>query len=150
MAASASVTIPVTLAGPAATMDARAIFERTPGLLGPTLDAAGTNASFQFEFPGNLDALVSRLAAKGLVRGRTATIAIPVANLTGRTIDPTALIASLNASPAISNASFDGKTVSATIVAATNAARYLYEEIVIAGLVPLDKPTVAGPQEFVL
>jgi hypothetical protein len=28
--------------------------------------------------------------------------------------------------------------------------RYVYEEIIIAGLMPVDMPTVAGPQEFVL
>ena len=150
MAASASLTIPMTLGGPTAALDARTIFERTPGLLRHEFDAAGANATVQFEFPGNVDALMSRLQAKRLARGRTATISVPVVNLTGRTIDPERLIASLNASPAVSNASFDGSTVSATIVAATNAVRYMYEEIIVAGLMALDKPTVAGPQEFVL
>lgn len=150
MAASASLTIPVRLATPAQAYDARAVFDRTPGLLRHEIDAAGTKATVQFEFPGNVDALMSRLVGKRLTTTKTATISVPVVNLTGRTVDPVHLIASLNASPAVSNASFDGQTVSATIVAATNAVRYMYEEIVLAGLMPLDKPTVAGKQEFVL
>jgi hypothetical protein len=60
------------------------------------------------------------------------------------------LIAHLNSSPAVTNASFDGKTLSATVIAATNAMRFVYEEIIVAGLMPVDMATVAGPQEFVL
>ncbi len=150
MAASASLTIPMTLGTPAQAHDAAVAFGRTPGLLRHEFDAAGTSATVQFEFPGNVDALMSRLTNKRLTASRTATISVPVKNLTGRVIDPTQLIASLNASPAVSNATFDGTTVSATIVAANNAVRYMYEEIVLAGLMPLDKATVAGPQEFVL
>ncbi len=150
MAASASLTIPVSLATPIQAMDARACFERTPGLLSHVIDAAGGTATVQFEFPGNLDALMSRLRGKRLTHSATATIVIPVVNLTGRTIDAVQLVKSLNASPAVSNASYDGTTVSASIVAATNAVRYMYEEIIIAGLMALDKPTVAGKQQFVL
>lgn len=150
MAASASLTIPMTLETPAQKYDANAVFNRTPGLLCHEIDPAGISVTVQFEFPGNLDALMSRLVGKRLTSSRLATIAVPVVNLAGRAIDPSRLIASLNASPAVSNATFDGNTVSATIVAATNAVRYMYEEIILAGLMPLDKPTVAGAQEFVL
>ncbi|GAC1444645.1 MAG: hypothetical protein NVS2B8_08340 [Vulcanimicrobiaceae bacterium] len=150
MAASASLTIPVTLGTPAQAYDLRAIFERTPGLLRHELDAAGGHATVQFEFPGNVDALMARLRGKRLSHDAFATIAVPVENLTGRFIDVPQLIKSLNASPAISSATYDGHTVSATIIAATNAVRYMYEEIIIAGLMPLDKPTVAGKQQFVL
>ncbi len=150
MAASASLTIPVTLATPAQAYDAMRVFEATPGLLRHKLDAVGGKATVQFEFPGNVDALMRRLAGRRLATSQLATIVIPVQNLTGRVINPAQLLASLNASPAVSDASYDGKTVRATIVAATNAVRYMYEEIIIAGLMPLDVPTVAGPQQFVL
>ncbi|MBD5633020.1 MAG: hypothetical protein IAI49_00965 [Candidatus Eremiobacteraeota bacterium] len=150
MAASASVTLPLTLVSPAAAHDARAIFGRTPGTSAVSIDAAGGKATFGFEFPGNIDRLVERLAHKGLSKSATVALEIPVRNLSGRIINPTELIAHLNASPAVSNAAYDGTTVSATVVAATNAMRYLYEEIIIAGLMPVDMPTIAGPQEFVL
>ncbi len=150
MAASATLTIPMTLGTPAQAQDAAAAFGRTPGLLRHEFDATGASATVQFEFPGNVDALMARLTSRRLTASRTATISVPVKNLTGRVIDPTQLIASLNASPAVSNASFDGTTVSATIIAANNAVRYMYEEIILAGLMPLDKATIAGPQEFVL
>jgi len=150
MAASASLTIPMLLATPTQSYDARAIFARTPGLRSAELDVAASRATVHFEFPGNVDALMARLVGKRLATSPMATIVVPVQNLSGRVIDPTHLIGSLNASPAVSNASYDGHAVSATIVAATNAVRYIYEEIIVAGLMPLDIPTVAGPQEFVL
>ncbi len=150
MAASASITMPVNLTNPARAYDAAAIFARTPGTSAVEFNAASGSATFGFEFPGNIDRLVERLAKKGLAPSATVSIAIPVRNLSGRIVDPTALVAHLNASPAVSHAAFDGKVVSATVVGATNAMRYIYEEIIIAGLMPVDMPTVAGPQEFVL
>jgi hypothetical protein len=150
MAASATVTIPLTLSYPAAAADAEAIFGRTPGTSAVAIDAAGGKATFGFEFPGNIDRLVERLAGKGLSVASTVSVAVPVKNLSGRVVDEAGLIAHLNASPAVSNAAYDGKNITATVVAATNAMRYVYEEIIIAGLMPLDKPTLAGPQEFVL
>ncbi|GAC1308765.1 MAG: hypothetical protein NVS2B3_07490 [Vulcanimicrobiaceae bacterium] len=150
MAASASLTIPVALATPAQRYDASRAFEATAGLKGISFDATAGLATVQFEFPGNLDALMKRLSAKRLTNARTVAISVPVQNLTGRIIDPANLLHNLNDSPAISNATYDGKTIAATIVPATNAVRYMYEEIIIAGLMPLDIPTVAGPLEFVL
>jgi len=150
MSASASLTIPVRLTTPAQKYDATRAFEATAGLKGLSLDVARGMATIQLEFPGNIDALMRRLAGKRLTHAATISIAVPVQNLSGRIIDPTNLLHALNASPAITNARYDGKTVTATIVAATNSVRYMYEEIIIAGLMPLDTPTVAGPQEFVL
>jgi hypothetical protein len=150
MAASASLTIPVTLKTPAMAIDARKIFESTPGTENIVIDATAGKATMGFQFPGNIDAMVGQLRRKGLLASSTIALSVPVANLSGRTVDPTALLGELNHSPAISDASYDGHTVSANIVAATNAMRYIYEEIIIFGLMPLDKPTVAGPQEFVL
>ena len=150
MAASATVTIPLTLSYPAAAADAQAIFGRTPGTSAVAIDAAGGTATFGFEFPGNIDRLVERLTGKGLSTASTVSVAVPVKNLSGRVVDEAGLIAHLNASPAVSHAAFDGKSITATVVAATNAMRYVFEEIIIAGLMPLDTPTVAGFQEFVL
>lgn len=150
MAASASLTIPVSLKTPEQHYDVTRAFEATAGLNAFSFDATAGTATVGFEFPGNIDALMRRLASKRLTHARTIEISVPVVNLTGRIIDPVRLLQALNASPAVSNAGYDGKTVTATIVAATNAARYMYEEIVVAGLYPLDKPTVAGPSEFVL
>ena len=80
------------------------------------------------------------------------TIGVPGDHLHLRNgiVDPAKLLAELNASPAVSNAAYDGETVSATVLATTSALRYVYEEIIIAGLMPVDMPTVAGLQEFVL
>lgn len=150
MAASASLTIPVSLATPVQQLDVTRIFQATAGLKDITLDAAANTATVQFEFPGNIDALMGRLRSKRLTTAKTIAISVPVVNLSGKVVDPTHLLHALNLSPAVHQAAYDGHTVTATIVAATNAVRYMYEEIVIAGLMPLDMATVAGPQEFVL
>jgi hypothetical protein len=131
-------------------IDARKIFENTPGAADVAVDAAAGTATLRFQFPGNIDAMVGKLRNRGLIASTTIGLTVPVENLSGRTIDPTEFLADLNHSPTISGASFDGKTVSVTILAATNALRFLYEEIIVNGLMPLDMPTVAGPQEFVL
>jgi hypothetical protein len=125
------------------------VLAATAGTRAATIAADGT-ATFGYEFPGNIDGLVRRLSAVGVKIGSTALVSIPVKNLSGRTIDPTHFIADLNASPAVSGAAYDGATVSATVVCATNGFRYLYEEIIGNGLMPLDVPTAAHPLEFVL
>jgi hypothetical protein len=142
--------MPLNLTSPAAVSEAQAIFGRTPGTSAVALDASAGKATFGFEFPGNIDRLVERLAKKGLAPPSTIGITVPIRNLSGRVIDVPHLIAHLNASPAVSGAAYDGSTVSATVTAATNAMRYVYEEIIVAGLMPVDMPTVAGAQEFVL
>jgi hypothetical protein len=150
MAASASLSIPLTLATTAQALDARKILESTAGLTDVALDAAGGKATVRYQFPGNIDHVMSRLRSRRLVKSSTIAMSVPVKNHSGRTVDPAEVVAHLNASPAVTNASFDGTTVSATVVAATNALRFVYEELLIAGLMPVDRPTVAGPQEFVL
>jgi hypothetical protein len=114
------------------------------------LDTASGKITFGYEFPGNIDRLVERLERKGLGKVTTVAIDVPVRNIVGGIVDPAKLLAELNASPAVSNAAYDGSTVSATVLATTSALRYVYEEIIIAGLMPVDMPTVAGLQEFVL
>jgi hypothetical protein len=133
-----------------AALDAELVFGRTPGTSAVAIDPVAGKATFGFEFPGNIDRLVERLAGKGLAPGATVAVEVPVRNIAGGTVDVEAMLAHLNASPAVSNAAFDGKTVSATAASQTNAMRYIYEEIIIAGLMPVDMPTVAGKQEFVL
>jgi hypothetical protein len=150
MAASASITVPVALGTPAQAYDARAIFLRTPGASAVSLDTASGKITFGYEFPGNIDRLVDRLAAKGLGKVTTVALDVPVRNIVGGVVNPAKLLAELNASPAVSNAAYDGSTVSATVLATTSALRYVYEEIIIAGLMPVDMPTAAGLQEFVL
>ena len=142
MAASASLTIPVTLASPRAVYDITSVLEATAGVSDLAVDAATSKATLGYQFPGSLDSVMRKLRSRGL--------SVPVKNLSGKTIDAAQFLSHLNASPAITGANYDGKTVSATIVPMTASMRYVYEEIIIAGLTAVDIPTVAGPQEFVL
>jgi len=150
MAASASLNIPISVTTPAQAFDAQKIFTSTPGTEDIVIDAAGGKATLGFQFPGNIDTLVGRLSRRGLLASKTVSLSVPVQNISGRTIDSATLLAHLNHSPVISGAAYDGHHITATILAATNAFRFVYEEIIISGLMPLDHATVAGPQEFVL
>jgi hypothetical protein len=91
-----------------------------------------------------------KLRSRGLSAATTIAMSVPVKNLSGKDVDAVQFVSHLNASPAITGANFDGSTVSATILPMTASMRYVYEEIIIAGLTAIDMPTVAGPQEFVL
>ncbi len=150
MAASASLTIPVTTATPAQAYDLRKILDSTPGAENFEIDAAAGTVTFDYQFPGNIDATMRRLTKSGLLHGNTIKVRVPVKNLSGKVVNPAQLCAALDASPAVRDAAYDGNTVSATVAGATNAMRYVYEEILVAGLTAIDVPTVAGKQEFVL
>lgn len=149
MAAFAHLTIPLTLATQAQLQDAIDILNSTPGTTDVEVAPSG-RATLSFQFPGNIDAVMRRLVRRGLANGGAIGVSVPVVNRTGKVVDPTHLTSTLNMSPTVSGAAYDGSTVSATIVPLTASMRYMYEEIMIAGLTALDMPTVAGPQEFVL
>ena len=150
MSASALLTIPVTFVTSTAQTQALRVLTATAGASAVAVSASDGTATLGYEFPGNIDGLVRRLNAVGARTGPTVKISVPVKNLSGKVVDPTHLLADLNSSPAVSDAGYDGETVTATVACATNAFRYVYEEIIINGLMPLDVPTVAHPQEFVL
>ncbi len=150
MAASASLVIPVTMPGASNRYDVQAILEATPGATDFTVDPAKSEVSLQYQFPGNLDSLMRRLRARGLTNAALVRLSVPVKNLTGKSVDAVELLQHLNASPAVTGATYDGTAVAATIIPMTASMRYVYEEIIIAGLTAIDMPTVAGKQEFVL
>jgi len=150
MAAAATLTIPVSIATPARALDAQRILDSAPGTSHIAFDAHAGQVTFKFQFPGNIDRVMEKLRASHVSDARTLQIAVPVENLSGAAVDPGRFAAHMQASPVVESASFDGKTVSATIVAQTNAMRFVFEEIIVAGLMPLDMRTLAGPQEFVL
>jgi hypothetical protein len=148
MAASAALTIPLHVSTRNAREDALEILENTPGSAGVSLDDAGV-ASFHLQFPGNIDALVSKLRGKRVLDA-TPTMTLSVAVESMRLVDPADVLQRLKSSPAISEAAYDGTHVSVAAVATTSAARYVFEEILNAGLMPIDMPTPAGALEFVL
>ncbi len=148
MSASASLILPLTFGSAVGPAQTQRILDATAGASAITVNAADGVATLGYEFPGNIDGLVRRLRAAGVKAGPTVAISVPVKNLSGREINLAELLADLNDSPAVSGAAFDGKAVTATVACATNAFRYVYEEIIGNGLMPLDVPTVAGLQDF--
>jgi hypothetical protein len=150
MSAAASLTIPASIVTTVQAYDAQQVLTSAPGTSNISVDAGAGKLSFKFEFPGNIDRIMEKLRARHVTNAQTLAVSIPVENLTGRTIEAAEFVAHISHSPVVHTAAYDGKTLTATIAAQTNAMRYLYEEIIIWGLMPLDVPTVAHPQDFVL
>ncbi len=150
MAAFAALTIPVVVPSSQSVADVLKILAETPGATEIAVDAAAGTATLQLQFPGNIDFIMRKLAKRGLSVASSVAISVPVRNLSGRDVKPLALVGNLDASPAISGATYDGERVSARIVPMTASMRYMYEEIIRAGLTAVDMPTIAGKQEFVI
>jgi hypothetical protein len=130
----ASLTIPVNVRTPAQASDVAAIFASDAGSSEVAVDALAGKATLRYDFPGDIDPLMHELYERGLANSATLAISIAVEPLTGRTINSAELVARLNACPAISNASFDGRAVCATVAASTETLHEVHEHIVLAGL----------------
>ncbi len=150
MAAYATLSIPLVLGAPANAATARQIFDETPGATNIEVDASRNAARLAYQFPGNLDVLVRKLLKRGLLASRTIGISVPMKNIAGGDVDYEKFLDKMHESPAIHNARFEQDALVADIVPTTAAVRFLYEETLQAGLMALDHPTVAHPQEFVL
>jgi hypothetical protein len=149
MAASAALTIPLQLATPVAREDALYILENAAGSEDVAIDAAGT-ATLKLQFPGAIDALMRKLRAKRAIGALPMIgVSLPVKPMIDD-VDPADVLERLRASASLSNVTYDGSTVTATAIATTSALRYIFEEVINAGLMPVDIPTVAGSLEFVL
>jgi hypothetical protein len=148
MAASATLTIPLALTSSAQREAALKILNSTPGTSDIALGAE--SASVKLQLPGNIDILMHRLASANLAPPESIGVSIPVKVMVPAKFSPAKMAADLDASPAVSGAAYDGNVVTATMVAHTNSIRYIFEELEVNGLMPIDMPTPAGPLEFVL
>ena len=133
----ASLTIPVTVKTPAHVVEVTGLVASAPGASDVVVDATAGKATFRYEFPGDIDPLMWRLYERGLANSATLAVLLSVRATAGSGAGASGLVATLNNSASVSNASYDGKTVAATIAAAGEAMRYLYDEIVAAGLTPI-------------
>ncbi len=143
MLTSAMLKLPLKLASPGYALEAQRVLATTAGASEVVVDSENGTASFSFEFPGNIDGVVRRLHGAGIDVGPMVDVRIPVKDLKGKTVDPAALLAALKASPAVAAAAYDGTAVTVTIASATNAFRYVFEEITLNGLTPHHEWTVA-------
>ncbi len=143
MLTSAWLKVPLRLASPAYALEAQYVLAATAGASAIAVDPATGTASFSYEFPGNIDALIRRLRGAGIGVGPMVDVRIPVKDHKGKTVDPAALLADLEASPAVAAAAYDGTAVTVTVASATNAFRYVFEEITLNGLTPHHEWTVA-------
>jgi hypothetical protein len=150
MAAFVALTIPLQITSPEALEDALSVLENTPGSEDVAIDAAG-HATLKLQFPGNIDALIGKLRSKRVLTGLPLMgVSLPVQSMEGVHVDAADVFERLRASATLSNIEYDGTTVTATAVASTSALRYIFEELVNAGVMPISDSTPAGFLEFVL
>ncbi len=105
-----------------------------------SIDAYAAKAMLRFQFPGDIDVMMRELYRRGLTNTATVALSIGIADPSGGAFDVRSLVGRLAGLPAVSNVSFDGKVLSATVAAATGAMRSFHDEIVSDGLVPIDTP----------
>jgi negative regulator of sigma E activity len=130
----AALTIPVNVRTPAQVAALAKILNAAVGSSDVTVDPTAGKATLRYEFPGDIDPLMRMLYQRGLANSATLAVSVAVQPVDGAAVNPAALVARLNAAPTVSYASYDGKTVSATIAAATEALRDLHARIVAVGL----------------
>ncbi|MGP6159805.1 MAG: hypothetical protein ACLPYS_20295 [Vulcanimicrobiaceae bacterium] len=150
MGASATLTIPLSLATAEQRDAAQEILGSAAGTSDVEIDPAGSKALVRIQMPGNIDSLMGKLYRAGLTTTQTIDVSIPVKRMTDNPVDPIELVRDLNWSPAVTNATYDGRTVTATIAAATNAMRYIFEELIHNGLMPQDNATIPSPTGFII
>ncbi len=113
-----------------------AIFGSSVGSSDIAVDRASGKVTLRYHFPGDIDAIMRQLYARGLTSSATLALALSVRPANGHAVDAAGVVRKLNASPAISNASFDGKIVSATVAAATETMRAMRDTLSAVGLEP--------------
>jgi hypothetical protein len=130
----AALTIPVNVRTPAQASDVAKIVGAAAGSSDVAVDSTAGKATLRYEFPGDIDPLMRKLYERGLANSATLAVSVPVQAADGVAVRSAELLAGLDAAPSVSNAAYDGKTVSATIAAATEALNDLHARIVAAGL----------------
>jgi hypothetical protein len=144
MGASATVTIPLSIRSSVDADEALTVLTNTAGSSSASVDPAAGTGTVVMQMPGNIDALMAKLASHKLLPGDWITVSVPVRSLAipGYTIDTAALTAKLLASPAVTAATINGDKIEATVAAETASMRFMYEEILHAGMIPQDVPTL--------
>jgi hypothetical protein len=133
---SASLTIPVHVRNDTQASEISAIFGSSIGSSDIAVDRASGKVTLRYHFPGDIDAIMRQLYARGLTSSATLALAVSVRPAGGRSVDAAGVVRKLNASPAISNAAFDGNVVSATVAAATETMRVMHDTLSAVGLEP--------------
>jgi hypothetical protein len=147
MGAFASVTLPLAagLVKGAAEI-AQDVVACFPGTRNVVLDAAGTTLTFDLHFPGNLSALVTRLANSRIGVGARATVSVPTMSLAPELLtSPEHVTERLNEGAEVWDPEFprgsyvsdaklvDGR-VHASIVPSTEGMHQLYDSMFVLGL----------------
>ncbi len=133
---SASLTIPLQVRSQSQAGEVFAILGSSIGSSDIAVDRAAGKVTLRYHFPGDIDTIMRQLYERGLTSSATLALAISVRPVSGHTVDAAGVVRRLNASPAVSNASFDGTIVSATVAAATSTLRTVHQTLTDAGFEP--------------
>jgi hypothetical protein len=158
MGAYATVTLPLVSALPKGLdLIAQDVVATFPGTRSVAIDAAGTTLTFELHFPGNLSALVMRLANSRIGVGARATVSVPAHNLAPELIAAAADVTErlnegsevwdpqFTRAAYVTDASFVDGRVHASIVPKTEAMHQLYDSMFVLGLTASDGALEPSP-----
>ena len=144
MGAFATLRIPLQASGRATGQLAADTVYRSAGTWAPSWDAQSSVLSLQIQFPGNITAMIGRLASKGFAIPPQIEISLPLRSIAAPDVvtDSAHFLQLLAADPKIFDARLEGDRVVAQIVPDTYAAHAIWDHCLEVGLMPQDVPTL--------
>lgn len=146
MGAFASLTIPLDLSRPGIADAVAAAAERSAGSTDAVVDTAANELRMKLQLPGNLNSLMMRLAAAKVAIPLRIGVSVPVRSLSipDTVPDTEHLLAELNASGIVSDATISGDTLTAMTTPSSKGLYMIYLSLIHHGLMAQDTPTLVA------
>lgn len=144
MGAFAALTIPLDLSRPGAGTLALAAAQSSAGSIDHAVDPGKNELHLKLQIPGNVTALMSRLASAGFIIPKKIGVSVPVKSLgiPNHTPNVPHMLEDLNASGAVSGAVMSGDTLTATTGPSSKGLYQIFNALLHAGLIAQDTPTL--------
>jgi hypothetical protein len=144
LGAFAALTIPLDLSRPGAGTLALAAAQSTAGSTDVAIDVAHNELTMKLQMPGNIKSIMTRLKAADLQFRPKSAPSLPVRSLglPERRPDVPHMLAEINASAHVKEASLDGDQLTALIGPSSKGLYQIYWSLIHAGLVAQDTPTL--------
>jgi hypothetical protein len=144
LGAFAALTIPLDLTRPGAGTLALAAAQSTAGSTEVAIDVAHNELTMKLQMPGNIKSIMTRLKAAGFAIPPQIRAVVPVRSLglPERRPDVPHMLAEINASAHVKEASLDGAQLTALIGPSSKGLYQIYWSLIHAGLVAQDTPTL--------
>jgi hypothetical protein len=146
MGAFAALTIPLDLSRPGAGTLALAAAQSSAGSTGAAVDPAKNELHLKLQIPGNLTALMSRLASAGFAIPKKIKVSVPVRSLgiPNHVPDVPQMLHALNTGSAVSDATISGDQLIAMTGPSSKGLYQIFNALLHSGLIAQDTPTLVA------